>query len=171
MVVALVIRAALRNLPLDPVIRAQALAAAQILSTTARAGTMDLMLLNADHGVMILADTVLNQSWVQSQCEHFQVIIVVSRGIHFITYYRRTKLLEGQAERNGRIWLQELKAKRPLVDPQRREEPGRMTRSAGQSAPNLVIYTNPNNVKLAIISTSPDQQRYEDPAVAWRRIF
>ena len=71
MVVALVIRAALRNLPMDPVIRAQALAAAQILSTTAGAGTMDLMLLNADHGVMILADTVLNQPWVQAQCEHF----------------------------------------------------------------------------------------------------
>ena len=85
MVVALVIRAAPRNLPMDPVIRAQALAAAQILSTTAGAGTMDLLLLNANRGVMILVDTVLSQPWVQAQCEHFQVIIVASRGTHFIT--------------------------------------------------------------------------------------
>jgi hypothetical protein len=34
-----------------------------------------------------------------------------------------------------------------------------------------VIYTNPNKVKLAVISTSPDQQLYEDPARAWRRIL
>ena len=40
---------------------AQALAAAQILRTTAGAGTLDLMLLNANHGVLILADTVLSQ--------------------------------------------------------------------------------------------------------------
>ena len=96
---------------MDPVIRAQALAAAQILRTTAGAGTLDLMLLNANRGVLILADTVLSQPWVQAQCEHFQVIIVVSRGTHFITYYRRTKLLEGQAEEDDRLWLQELRAK------------------------------------------------------------
>jgi hypothetical protein len=49
MVVALVIKAALRNLPVDTAISAQALAAAQILRTTAGAGTLDLMLLNANH--------------------------------------------------------------------------------------------------------------------------
>jgi hypothetical protein len=116
--------------------------------------------------VLILADTVVSQPWVQAQCEHFQVIVVVSRGTHFITYYQRTKLLEGQAEGDGRLWLQELRAKRPLVDPKRREELGRTTRSARKPPQNLVIYTNSNNVKLAIISMSPDQQRYEDPAVA-----
>ena len=74
-------------------------------------------------------------------------------------------------ERDGVIWLQELKARRPLTDPIRREEPKRTTRSAGQPQPHLVIYTNPNKVKLAVISTSPDQQQYEDPARAWRRIL
>ena len=70
MVVALVIKAALRSLPVDSVTSAQALAAAQILRTTAGAGTLDLMLLNANHGVLILADAVLCQPWVQAQCEH-----------------------------------------------------------------------------------------------------
>ena len=67
-VVALVIKATLRNLPVDPATSAQALAAAQILRTTAGAGSLDLMLLFAKHGVLILADTV------QVQWEHFQVI-------------------------------------------------------------------------------------------------
>ena len=105
MVVALVIKAALRNLPVDPAISAQALAAAQILRTTAGAGTLDMMLLNANNGVLILADTVLSQPWVQAQCGHFQVIIVVSRGKHFITFYRRTKLLARQVEEEGGLWL------------------------------------------------------------------
>ena len=111
MVVALVIKATLRNLPVDPATSAQALAAAQILRTAAGDGTLDLMLLDASHGVLILADTVLSQPWVQVQCDHFQVIIVVSRGKHFITYYRRTELLAGQVEEDERLWLQELKAK------------------------------------------------------------
>jgi hypothetical protein len=64
MMVAFVIKAALRNLPVDPATSAQALAAAQILRTTAGAGTLDLMLLNANHGVLLLADTVLSQPWV-----------------------------------------------------------------------------------------------------------
>jgi hypothetical protein len=110
MVVALVIKAALRNLTVDPATSSQALAAAQILRTTAGSGTLDLMLLN-DHGVLIVVDTVLSQPWVQAQCEHFQVIIVVSRGKHFITYYRKPKLLAGQVEGDGRLWLQELRAK------------------------------------------------------------
>ena len=121
MVVVLVIKAALRNLLVNPATSAQALAAAQILRTTAGAGTLDMMLLNANNGVLILADTLLSQPWVQAQCEHFQVIIVVSRDKqHFITYYRRTKLLAGHVEGDGRLCLQELRAKRPLVDPTRR---------------------------------------------------
>ena len=111
MVVALVIKATLRNLPVDPATNAQALAADQILRTAAGAGTLYLMLLIANHGVLILADTVLSQPWVQAQFEHFQFIIVVSRGKHYITYYRRTRLLAGQIEGDGRLWLQELKAK------------------------------------------------------------
>ena len=53
--------------------------AAQILQTNAGEGTLDLMLLNAQHGVLILANTVLNLPEIQAQYAHFQVIIVVSR--------------------------------------------------------------------------------------------
>jgi hypothetical protein len=64
MVVPLVIKAALWNLPVDPATSAQALAAAQILRATVGAGTLVLILLNANHGVLILADTVLSQPWI-----------------------------------------------------------------------------------------------------------
>jgi hypothetical protein len=116
LVVALVIKAVLRLYPADPSISTQALAAAQSLRTTAGEGTLDLMLLNATHGVLIIADTVLNLPRIQAQCAHFQVIIVVSREKNIITYYRRTRLLTEPNEEDGRLWLQELKMKRPLVD-------------------------------------------------------
>ena len=103
--VALVIKAALRHLPTDPAISIPAMEAAQILRSNAGEGTLDLMLLNAQHGVLVLADTVLNRPEIQAQCAHFQVIIVVSRGKHFITYYRCTKLLAGPTEEDGRLWL------------------------------------------------------------------
>ena len=45
------------------------------------------------------------------------------------------------------------------------------TRSTSQPTPHLVSYTTANNVKIAILSNSPDQQQYQDPAAAWRRIF
>ena len=99
--VALVIKAVLRHLPIDPAVSTQALQAAQILRSNAGEGTLDLMLLNAPHGVLILANTVLSQPEIQAQCRHFQVIIVVSRGKHFITYYRRTQLLAGPSEEKG----------------------------------------------------------------------
>ena len=62
--------------------------------------------MNAHHGVLILADTVLTRPEILAQCVHFQVIIVVSRGKYFVTYYRRTPLLTGPSEEDGRIWLQ-----------------------------------------------------------------
>ena len=61
--------------------------------------------------------------------------------------------------------------KRPLVEAVRREESAGTTRSTSQPTPHLVSYTTANNVKNAILSNSPDQQQYQDPAVAWRRIF
>ena len=85
--------------------------AAQLLRSKEGEGTCDLMLLNAQHGVLILADTVLIRPEIQAQCVHFQVIIVVSRGKHFVTYYRRTPLLTGPSKEDGRIWLQELRMK------------------------------------------------------------
>ena len=130
-----------------------------------------MMLLNVTHGVLIIADTVLNLPEIQAQCVHFQIIIVVSREIHFITYYRRTRLLTGPHEEDGRLWLQELRMKRPLVDILRPAESIRNARSTSQPSTHLVSYTTSNNVKLAILSNSPDQQQYDNPAAAWRRIF
>ena len=103
--------------------------AVQTLQSNEGEGTCDLMLLNAQHGVLILADTVLNRLEIQAQCAHFQVIIVVSQGKHFITYYRRTQLLAGPNEEDGRLWLQEPRVKRPLVEVVRREESAGTTRS------------------------------------------
>jgi hypothetical protein len=97
-----VLKAALRNHPADPVIRANAHTAAQALKTTAGEGALDLVLLNADHGVMLIADTIVQQPWVQAQCEHFQVIIVVSRDKHFITYICITGLLSDRMNGTGR---------------------------------------------------------------------
>jgi len=45
------------------------------------------------------------------------------------------------------------------------------TRSISQPTPHLVCYTTANNIKIAILSNSPDQQQYKDPKVAWSRIF
>ena len=171
MVVALVKKAALANVPTDPAIWMPALQVAQVMRAIAGEGTLNLVLLNAEHGVMVLADNVLQQTWIQAHCRHFQVTIVVSRGKHFVTYFRKNRLLSGSSEREGLVWLQALKAKRTLVEPVRHEEPRRTTRSAGQPQQHLVTYTNPNKMKLAIISTSPDQSQYENPALAWRRIL
>ena len=71
LVVALVIKAALRHLPIDPAVSTQALKAAQIFRSNAGEGTLDLMLLNAQHGVLILADSVLSRPEIQAQCIHF----------------------------------------------------------------------------------------------------
>ena len=87
LVVALVIKAALRHLPTDPAISTPAMEAAQILRSNAVDGTLNLMLLHAQHEVLLLANIVLSRPDIQAQCIHFQVIIVVSRGKHFITYY------------------------------------------------------------------------------------
>ena len=51
LVVALVIKAALRHLPTDPAISTPAMEAAQTLRSNEGEGTCDLMLLNAQHGV------------------------------------------------------------------------------------------------------------------------
>ena len=67
LVVALVIKAALRHLPTDPAISTQAMEAAQSLRSNAGEGTLDLMLLNAQHGMRLLADTVLSRPEIQAQ--------------------------------------------------------------------------------------------------------
>ena len=71
LVVALVLKAMLRHIPIGPAVSTQALQAAQTLRSQAGEGTLDLMLLNASHGVLILVDTVLSQPEIQAQCRHF----------------------------------------------------------------------------------------------------
>ena len=61
-VVALILRAALQQLlPVNPGIWAKAQAVAQVLKNSAGVGTFDVELLNADHGVLLIADTILQQ--------------------------------------------------------------------------------------------------------------
>ena len=76
--VALVIKAALAILPTNSEIWTPALQAAQDMRAIAGEGALDLVLLNMEHEVIVLADDVLQQPWIQAQCQHFQVIIVVS---------------------------------------------------------------------------------------------
>jgi hypothetical protein len=64
---------------------------------------------------------------------------------HFITYYRRTRLLAGPNEEDERLWHQEQKMKRPLVDILRPAEPTRTTRSTSQPPTHLVSYTTSNS--------------------------
>jgi hypothetical protein len=104
--VALLFKAALCSIPPDPMTAAQALRAKTTLTAMAGEGTMDIALLNAEHGIMVIEDVVLQQTWVQEQCEHFKVIIVITRGKHFITYFRHFNLLSDPREQDGAIWLQ-----------------------------------------------------------------
>jgi hypothetical protein len=108
--VALILRAALRQLPVNSCMQTKVLAAVQVLQRTAGAGTLEIELLNADHGELVIADTTLLQPWVQEQCGHFQVIIFNSRGKHFITYFCKIGLFSSPGERNGAVRLQEIKS-------------------------------------------------------------
>ena len=101
--VALILRAALRRLPVNSCIQTKAQAAVQVLQQTAGAGTLEIELLNADHGMLVIADTTLLQPWVQEQCGHFQVFIVNSRGKHFITYFCKTGFFTSRGNRMGRF--------------------------------------------------------------------
>jgi hypothetical protein len=96
--------------------KAAATWAARVLRGSRAEGAMGIMLLNAQHGVQLIEETMLRQQWIQDQCEHFQVITVISKGIHFNTYYRRYRYMADAAERMKDLWLQELKMIRPLVD-------------------------------------------------------
>ena len=58
--VALVLKAALCSIPPDSATQAQALRAKQVLTAIAGEGTLDIALLNAEHG--IIGDSVLQQS-------------------------------------------------------------------------------------------------------------
>ena len=46
-------------------------------------------LLNVNRGILLVEDDVLALPEVQEQCAQFPCIIVVSRGNHYVNYYRR----------------------------------------------------------------------------------
>ena len=57
--VALVLKAALCSIPPDPATAAQELRAKTTLTAIAGEGTMDIALLNVEHGIMVIKDLVL----------------------------------------------------------------------------------------------------------------
>jgi hypothetical protein len=63
--VALVLKAALSSIPPDPATAAQALRAKTILTAIAGKAIMDIALLNAEHGIMVIEDLILQQPWMQ----------------------------------------------------------------------------------------------------------
>ena len=50
------------SIPPDPATQAQALRAKQILTAVAGEGTLDIALLNAEHGIMVIENSVLQQT-------------------------------------------------------------------------------------------------------------
>ena len=65
--VALVLKAALGSIPPEPATQVQGLRAKQILTAVAGEGTLDIALLNAEHGIIIIEDSVLQLPWMQEQ--------------------------------------------------------------------------------------------------------
>ena len=102
---------------------------------------MEIILLNAQHGVLLIEDAILRQQWLQDQWEHIQVIPVISKGIHFITYYRRDGILAETGARMEELWLQLVHMIMPIVD-------SNHTKPKPTGSPNMVIYTNPSKVRL-----------------------
>ena len=91
--VALVTRAMLKDVPLDRQIQQDAgtgVAALQRGGAT-RGFLPATALLNADRGILLDEDEVLALPEVQEQCAQFQVITVVSRGNHYVYYYQRER--------------------------------------------------------------------------------
>ena len=90
--VALVTRAMLKDIPLDRKIQQNAGTGVAALQRGAVSGFLPATaLLNADRGILLVEDEVLALPEVQKQCAQFQVITVVSRGNHYVNYYRRER--------------------------------------------------------------------------------
>jgi hypothetical protein len=115
---------------------------------------------------------------VQEQCAHFQVITVVNRGNHNVNYYRRKRQCTA-ALANTRDpadtqwmtgWLTDLQNFCPLRDNNRLIK-HLETHEAAPPSSMLVTYSNPQKVRFAVFSNSPDQLKYQDANTAWRRIF
>ena len=69
-----------------------------------------------------------------------------------------------------RDWMTDLQVIRPLQDTNRRVKQLE-TQEAAPPSPLLVTYSNPQKVRFAVFSYSPDQMKYQDAKTAWHRIF
>ena len=67
-------------------------------------------------------------------------------------------------------WLTDLQTICPLRDTNRQVKRPEMHEAAPPS-PMLVAYSNPQKVRFAVFSYSPDQMKYQDAKTAWHRIF
>ena len=67
-------------------------------------------------------------------------------------------------------WLTDLQTIRPLRDTNRPLQRPEM-QEAARSPPMLVAYSNPQKVRFAVFSHSPDQLKYQDAKTAWNRII
>ena len=80
--------------------------------------------LNAERGILLVEDEVLAMPAVQEHCAHFQVITVVSRGNHYVNYYKRERQCTAALTHNREPadtqwttdWLVDLQKVRPLRD-------------------------------------------------------
>ena len=112
-------------------------------------------LLNADRGILLVKDEVLALPEVQEQCAQFQVITVVSRGNHYVNYYRRerhcTAVMADTRDSTDTQWMidcmTDLQSIRPLRDTNRRVNQLE-TQEAAPPSPLLVTYSNPQKVPL-----------------------
>ena len=146
--------------------------------STARGFLPEAAILNAERGILLVEDEVLAMPEVQEQCAHFQVITVISRGNHYVNYYRRERQCTAALTNNREPadtqwttdWLTDLQKVRPLRDTNRTRKHMEAYEAAPPS-PTLVTYSNPQKVRFAVFSNSPDQWKYQDVNTAWRRIF
>ena len=177
--VALVTRAMLKDIPIDRKIQQDAGAGVAALQRGAARGFLPATaLLNADRGILLVEDEVLALPEVQEQCAQFQVITVVSRGNHYVNYYRRERhCLAVMADPRDppdtqwmKDWMTDLQVIRPLRNTNRRMKPLE-TQEAAPPCPLMVTYSNPHHVRFAVFSYSPDQKKYQDAKTAWHRIF
>ena len=84
--VALVTRAMLKDIPIDHKIQQDAgTGVAELQRGAARGFLPATALLTADRGILLVEGEVLALPEVQEQCAQFQVITVVSRGNHYMS--------------------------------------------------------------------------------------
>ena len=100
---------------------------------------------------------------VQEQCAHFQVITVVSRGNHYVNYYKRERQCTAALTNNRepadtqwtKDWLTDLQKVRPLRDTNWPKK-HLATHEAAPPSPMLVSHSNPQKVRFAGFLNSLD---------------